>query len=309
MAYKIKEYSHNLGEDEILVRDHIGIFSGKEEVLLNGEQIALHESRMFKREKYDYVLINRKVIGKSGSEFHLRVVCGMHLNIFARTHVFVNGELVGGDIGKPIYIPPCPWFCLMFALSLIGLADIVFDGGPMIYNSYSEKRDIRSKVEQSSAELWQKDIGRLFYKKNVSLKDKKKSEWQEKCEKYKDHHCRLASYIYSIDGDEVNRVKYSLVSCLNDKPLSCYQTYLARTFTVNHPNYKEVTKNLISLCSKSGKFNDREKVVCRGFSRDYFKESGDKVKFEEISKKLCDEGDEFGCYNLQAIKGEIIKYK
>ncbi len=307
--FKVKENAYKFDEDIILVRDHIGILSGKEEVFLNEKKIASHLSPFIDLKKYDHILIDEEVRGKHGRKFHLKVVCGMHLYFFPRAHIYINDKLVSGDISKPIYIPPVHWFLVVYMSALLGFCDLIVDNSFEIYSEYSINRESKVKVELDSEDLWQTDIYRVFDKSNKKLKKIKKAEWLKKCEELSNHQCRLVSYIFAIDGQTEKKLKYALRSCLNGFPLSCYHAYLTRTFTVSHPRYKETTDRLVEFCSKIGKFNYREKTVCRNFAKYYYKESGNIIFYKNVSGKLCDQGVDRSCYNLQAVMGEVIRYK
>jgi hypothetical protein len=308
-VHKIKESEYCYKNNTILVKDKIGIFSGQEEVFLNGERIAFHSSKIFSFKKYDFVLIDEKVLGLNDEEFQLKVICGLHLNIIPRTHIYLNGVLVGGDVTKPLYIPPCPWSCIMIALSMIGLLEILFDDVPSVYRYFSNSYEIREKVMSNSPDLWQKEIVKMLFNSNSEIREQKKKEWTQLCEMKNDHHCRLSSYIYTIEGDVQNRIKYALKACHHNFPLSCFQAYESHLFSVGHPDYNYVTANLTSYCIKDEIYNERKKSVCYEFSKKYFKESGDEKTFKLISKILCAQRHDQGCYNFQAINGEIIKYK
>lgn len=298
MVHKVKSYTYQHQGNDILVKDHFGIISGKEEVFLNGDLIAFHESRISKFEKPSFILIDQKVHGKMGEEFHLKVVSGMHLNIFPRTHIYVNGLLVAGDVENPLYVPPSPWFCLMIFLSFVGIINILVDDIPLIYRYTNQQMSIRSKINSNSSELWQKEISHYF-KKESELKSKKKNEWTENCNTNSDHYCRLLSYIYGAEGDNENRIAFALKAC-DKEVLSCYQAYLSPSFSIKHTSYLYVIKNIKTLCLKTEPYSEREKIVCSEFSRSYLRESGDEQTFMSISKKLCDEGYKYGCTVLKA---------
>lgn len=289
-----------------MTRDHVGVFVGKEEVFLNGELIAIHHSKVFHFEKYDSNLINKKIKGCDGEEFHLRVLSGGHLGAIPRTHIFVNGELVAGDILKPLIIPPCPLFCIMIFLSTLGLFFLTMEIVPRFYKNVIEKRQIMKKVEGNSPELYQWDIFTAFYKGNEKLLKLKKDEWIQKCEKHLDHNCRLASYISFFEGDIKKQLDYALKSCIKGYPLSCYQALLSRRFSVKEEKYEMVVTELKKLCFKDMRLKEREQKVCESFSRIYYKMSGDSKSFESISGKLCEEGYKPGCHNLNIIRGEKV---
>lgn len=308
MISRVKVTNYKYKANEIEVRDHFGFFTGREEFFVNGELVSYHESRLFKHEKYNNVLADQEIVGLNGEIFHIRVICGMHLNLFRRVHIFVNSRLEGGDIDKQIYTPPRPWCCIFALFAMIGFFSLFFLFLPETYQRISLENEIRDKIETNSPDLWQKEINRYFFKDHKDLKSMKKAEWATKCEENSDYHCRLVSYIYSVNGDEVSGLKSAIRGCLNNNYLSCNQAFLSKLFNVDHPSYEKASSVIANYCLKNTTHNERDKKVCYGFSRYRFRETGDMSLNKEIMKKLCNQGYKYGCYMIDALEGRVTNF-
>jgi hypothetical protein len=309
MILAVKETEHRHKDNVIVVKDHIGIIKSHEEVFLNDEIISTHQSHLFKREKNKGVLIDREVSGKNGEAFHLRVICAMHMDFLSRTHIFINGKLEGGDVDKQIYIPSyLPVFILAF-FSSMGFFTLCFQGAPLLYSKLTSKSKLRAKINKNSSELYQNDILEYFYESESDLFSLKKKEWQAKCITNSDYHCRLLSYLLSLEGDEAGRVSFSLKSCLNNNPLSCFQTFSSKTFTVTHPSYNKVTESLMNHCASKQIYNDREKMICYNFSLKHYKVVGNINEHLSTMRKLCSQNYDYGCYIIDIFENRRIDFK
>ncbi len=302
-----KEFSYCYEGDDIIIRKS-SCFSDKIEVSLNGQNIAYYKNSFLGIKYNNPIVFDDEVISSDGSSYHLRVVCGMHFGIEFRYNIYVDGKYVLDIPERDIYcLRPILFFSLFSVLSPIlllsfGIISIIF-----IHNKVDYSKS-KSKIVNSDFNLYQSDISKVLFKKNVKLKNIKKKDWVSRCHKNEDYHCRLASYLFAIDGDNQSRIDYAMKSCFKGYPYSCYQAYLARTFTLSNKSYKDVINPIIKSCTNDSILDDRGQKICYGFIRVYLRESNDLNTVKKISEKLCKEGFVKGCQQKQALNSEIIDF-
>lgn len=285
---RLKETKYTHKNSEILVRDHIGLFNGKEEVYLDGKLLTTHLSTFFQDPRDGMVIFNDEVLLKNGDKVHLRVVCAMHLDLQSRTHIYVDGELVGGDTKKQIYVPKWHWAMLASFLITIGVLSIT-DNVVEIFERVSATREFKNKIRSNSKDLEFYEVYHFF--KNDSyplLKAQKTEEWNELCEKNKNHICRLKSYLQTLNGNLSGALKSTLASCSEENALNCYAAFKSPLFSIVHPKYKFIAQAIKNYCVTKKELLQSEKIMCYEFARKYYRETNNFERVKNIHINLCE---------------------